>query len=54
MTEEWPQETGHGHGNDHIAPEKEEGIQLGGPDKAGKRQPRLTPGRENGNGGSHK
>jgi len=40
-----------GHFRGHIALEKGEGVQLGGPDKSGKRQPRLTPGRENGNGG---
>jgi len=33
-----------------ISPwKKGKGVQIGGPDKAGKRQPRLTPGRENGN-----
>ena len=52
MAGQWPQETGQGHGYDRTALEKGEKVQLKEPDKAGKRQPRLTPGRENGNSGS--
>jgi hypothetical protein len=44
MAGERPQETGHGHGNNHITLEKGEGAQSGGQDKAGKRQPELTAG----------
>jgi len=51
MAGERPQEIGQGHGYDHTALEKGEEVQLKEPDKSGKRQPRLTPGRENGNGG---
>jgi len=41
MAGEWPQEIGQDYGNEHLTLEKGEGFRLGGPDKAGKRQPEL-------------
>jgi len=48
MTVEWPQETGHSHGNDHVPLNEGEKLRVGGPHKAGKRQPELPPDQENG------
>jgi hypothetical protein len=48
MAGKWPQEMGQYHRIDDISLEKGEMLQLGGRDKAGKRQPELMPGQENG------
>jgi hypothetical protein len=47
MAGKWPQETGQCHRIDDISLEKGEMLQLGGRDKAGKRQLELPPGQEN-------
>jgi len=48
MAGKWPQEAGHSHGNDHVPLNEGEQLRAGGPDEAGKRQPELPPGQENG------
>jgi hypothetical protein len=50
MAGKWPQETGHSQGNDHVPLNEVEKLRVGGPDKAGKRQPELPSEQKNGKG----